>query len=47
MLSRLDEITLLEILDVTSEELVERFQDRIEDRYEELSEEFGIQEEEE
>lgn len=29
-----DEITLLEILDISSEELVERFQDKIEDRIE-------------
>ena len=46
-LKRIDEISLLEILDISSEELVERFQDKIDERFEELSEEFEIQEEEE
>ena len=31
-LKQLDEITLMEILDISSEDLVERFQDKIEDR---------------
>jgi hypothetical protein len=35
-MSRLDEITLLEVLDISSEELVERFADKIEDKFEEL-----------
>lgn len=35
-LGRLDEITLLEVLDITSEELIERFADKIEDRFDEL-----------
>tara|TARA_E500000178_G_C16889925_1_gene693061 strand:+ start:284 stop:436 length:153 start_codon:yes stop_codon:yes gene_type:complete len=39
-LQQLDEITLLEILEINSEELVNRFGDKIEDRFEELSEEL-------
>jgi len=35
-LSRIDEVTLLEILDISSEELVERFTDEIEDNYDKL-----------
>ena len=31
---------LLELLNISSEELLERFTDKIEDRYEELSEEY-------
>ena len=36
-LSKLDETTLLEVLDITSEDLVNKFQDKIEDNLEELS----------
>lgn len=35
-----DEITLLEILNITAEELVERFYDKIEDKYETLRKDF-------
>lgn len=35
-MSRLDEITLLEVLNISSEELVERFADKIEDKFDEL-----------
>lgn len=46
-LKNLDEITLLEVLDVSSEDIVDRFADRIEDRLitleEELSEEPSTQ----
>lgn len=35
-LSRIDEVTLLEILDISSEKLVERFTDEIEDNYDKL-----------
>lgn len=35
-LKQLDEITLMEVLEITSEDLVERFSDRIEDRFDEL-----------
>jgi len=37
-LKRLDEITLLEILEISSEDLVERFADTIEEKYDELLE---------
>jgi hypothetical protein len=39
-LQQLDEISLLELLEINSEELVNRFGDKIEDRFEELSEEL-------
>ncbi len=32
-LIRLDEVTLMELLEVSSEDLVDRFEDRIEERY--------------
>jgi hypothetical protein len=35
-MSTLDEITLLEVLNISSEELVERFADKIEDKFDEL-----------
>ena len=44
-LKNLDEITLLEVLDVSSEDIVERFADRIEDRLLDLEEELSEQEE--
>lgn len=37
-LKQLDEITLLELLDISSEEIVERFIDLIEDSFEKLQE---------
>jgi len=40
-LQQLDEISLLELLEINSEELVNRFGDKIEDRFEELSEELA------
>ena len=39
-LRQVDEISLLELLDISSEELVERFQDRIENRIDMLESEF-------
>ena len=39
-MSMLDELTIIEILDISSEELVNKFSDRINDRFEELSEDF-------
>jgi hypothetical protein len=36
----LDELTIIEILDISSEELVNKFSDRINDRFEELAEDF-------
>lgn len=35
-LKLLDEITLLEVLDISSEDLVDRFMDRIEEKLDEL-----------
>jgi len=35
-----DEITLLEILEISSEDLVERFEDKIEEKYETFSEDL-------
>jgi hypothetical protein len=35
-MSKLDEITLLEVLNISSEEIVERFADKIEDKFDEL-----------
>ena len=35
-MARLDEITLLEVLNISSEEIVERFADKSEDKFEEL-----------
>jgi hypothetical protein len=36
-LAKLDETTLLEVLDISSEDIVNHFQDKIEDSLEELS----------
>jgi hypothetical protein len=39
-LSRLDELTLLEFLDISSEDIVNKFINRIQDRLEEISEDL-------
>ena len=39
-LKNLDEISLLEVLDISSEEIVDRFSDKIEDKADELEEEL-------
>jgi hypothetical protein len=39
-LKLLDELTIIEILDITSEELVDAFSEKANDRLEELKEEF-------
>lgn len=39
-LKRLEETILLEVLDINSEDIVERFDDKIEEKYEILSEEL-------
>ena len=39
-LEKLDEITLLETLDITSKEIVNKFEDKIEENFEELSEDL-------
>jgi hypothetical protein len=36
-LTKIDETTLLEVLDISSEDIVNHFQDKIEDNLEELS----------
>ena len=46
-LKRLDEISLLEILNITAEELVDRFEDRIEAMFDELVDELDDTQEEE
>lgn len=38
-LIELDEVTLLELLDITSEDIVEQFSDRIEERADKLEKE--------
>ena len=39
-LKKVDEISLLEILDISSEDLVDRFPDLIESKYDEIVQEF-------
>lgn len=39
-LKNLDEISLLEVLDISSEDIVDRFNDKIEDKADELEEEL-------
>lgn len=46
-LKRLDEISLMEILEITSEELVDRFEDRIEAMFDQLVDELDDTEEDE
>ena len=46
-LKRLDELSLLELLDITSEEIVEMFIDRIEDNFDRLLDEVDYDGEEE
>jgi hypothetical protein len=45
-LQQLDELTILELLDVTSEELVEFLSEQIVEKYDQLIEYFGDDEEE-
>lgn len=40
-LKKLDEITLMELLNLTSEEIVDAFQDKIEDDFDRLSKEIN------
>jgi hypothetical protein len=46
-LKRIDEISLLEILEIDSEEIINRFTDKIELKYEQLREDFEQEEDEE
>jgi len=39
-LKSLDEVTILEVLDISSEDIVDRFQDLVEERYDYLIDEF-------
>ena len=39
-LKAIDEVSLLEILEISSEDLVDRFEDRIELKYDQLVDEF-------
>lgn len=41
-LKEVDEVALLELLDISSEDIVERFSDRIDDKIDELLEEFDF-----
>jgi len=45
-LRRIDEISLLEILEISSEDLIDRFTDKIEDKYDLLREDFEDEEDE-
>lgn len=40
-LEKLDEVSLLEVLNITSKEIVERFEDKIEDNFEELEQDIN------
>lgn len=40
-LTKIDEVSLLEVLEISSEDLVQRFQDRIEERLESLEEDLS------
>jgi hypothetical protein len=46
-LKQIDEISLMEILEISSEDLVQRFLDKIEERYDSLIEEFEEEDESE
>jgi hypothetical protein len=43
-LTKVDEVSLLEVLDISSEDLVERFQDLIEKKLDDLAQEFEDEE---
>lgn len=45
-LKQIDEVSLLEILDIRSEDLVDRFDDKIEEKLDDLAQEFEDEEEE-
>jgi len=45
--TRVDEVSLLEVLGISAEDIVERFKDRIEEKYGELSRDFDSEEDEE
>jgi len=39
-LAMLDEVTIMEVLDIKSDDIVEKFEDKIADKYEELSADY-------
>lgn len=39
-LKKIDEVSLLEVLDIDSNDIVDRFVDRVEERFDELQEEL-------
>jgi len=43
-LKQIDEISLLEVLEISSEDIVEKFEDKIEYLYDDLSEDFPDEE---
>ena len=43
-LKKVDEVTLIEQLEITSDEIVDRFEDKIEDRLDKFNDEFGEEE---
>lgn len=45
-LKQIDEVSLLEVLDISSEDIVNRFTDIIEEKYDELYPDFADEEEE-
>ena len=45
-LRRIDEISLLEVLEISSEDIVNRFEDRIEDKHDLLREDFEDEDDE-
>lgn len=42
---QVDEVTLLELLDISAEDIVERFSDEIEEKFDKLCKEFSIESE--
>ena len=46
-LKREEECSLLELLDITSEDIVEKFNDKVEEKYDSLAEEFDDTEDQE
>lgn len=41
-LKRYDEVTILELLDINTEEIIERFEDKIEERFDKLAEDEDL-----
>ncbi len=41
-LKRYDEVTILELLDINTEEIIERFEDKSEERFDKLSEDEDL-----